>query len=182
MKTYKSHKIVKAAKITGCAYYALTELPEDSTLIAELHLSDGETRAVTHGWMKKQAGEGYAGIDAERDLVGGYFVAYPDGYTSWSPAEAFEDGYIEMANATSDTVYDPKDGALPVAGYKPQTQTKVDCVNAMKVREELILQQLDHMKNDPEVDQRWLAIGRASLEQAFMAINRSIFRPGRVTL
>ena len=24
---------------------------------------------------------------------GGYYVKYPDGYTSYSPAEAFEDGY-----------------------------------------------------------------------------------------
>lgn len=80
----------------------------------------------------------------------------------------------------SDLIYDPKDGALPVKGYQPQTQTKVDCVNAMKVREELILRQLDFMREDPEVDQRWLAIGRTQLEQAFMAINRSIFQPKRV--
>lgn len=76
--------------------------------------------------------------------------------------------------------YDPKDGALPVSGYQPQTAVKVDCVNAMKAREELVLRQLDMMKDDPEVDQRWLAIGRTQLEQAFMAINRSIFCPARV--
>lgn len=69
---------------------------------------------------------------------------------------------------------------LPVAGYRPQNQTAVDCVNAMKAREELILQQLDHMRLDTDVDQRWLAIGRTQLEQAFMAINRSIFRPDRM--
>lgn len=72
-----------------------------------------------------------------------------------------------------------KDG-LPVAGYRPQSDVAIDCVNAMKTREELILRQLDLMQNDPDVDQRWLAIGRTHLEQAFMAINRSIFRPGRV--
>jgi hypothetical protein len=33
-----------------------------------------------------------------------------------------------------------------------------------------------------EVDQRWLAIGRTHIEQGFMAINRSIFRPERVKL
>ena len=25
--------------------------------------------------------------------AGGYYVRYPDGYESWSPAEAFEEGY-----------------------------------------------------------------------------------------
>lgn len=71
---------------------------------------------------------------------------------------------------------------LPVSGYRPQSQTAVDCVNAMKTREELILQQLDLMKEDSAVDQRWLAIGRTQLEQAFMAINRSIFKPERTKL
>jgi hypothetical protein len=27
--------------------------------------------------------------------VGGYYVRYPDGYESWSPAKAFEEGYTE---------------------------------------------------------------------------------------
>ena len=85
-----------------------------------------------------------------------------------------------MDTARTERTYDPKAGALPVLGYKPQTQTAVDCVNAMKAREELILRQLDFMAADPDVDQYWLALGRADLERAFMAINRSIFRPARV--
>jgi hypothetical protein len=28
--------------------------------------------------------------------VGGYYVVYPDGYKSWSPAEAFESGYTRI--------------------------------------------------------------------------------------
>jgi hypothetical protein len=28
--------------------------------------------------------------------VGGYYVVYADGYKSWSPAEAFEDGYVRI--------------------------------------------------------------------------------------
>lgn len=27
---------------------------------------------------------------------GGYYVVYPDGYKSWSPAEAFESGYTRI--------------------------------------------------------------------------------------
>lgn len=91
-----------------------------------------------------------------------------------------------------DKVYDPKDGALPVSGYKPQTQDKVDIVNGFKADEERILRKLDGMMaatrkgpNDSgpnPYDGRWLAIGRTQLEQAFMAINRSVFQPGRVTL
>lgn len=71
---------------------------------------------------------------------------------------------------------------LPVKGYTKQPGWKITRVNLMKQLEELILQELDVMMKDPEVDPRWLAIGRTQLEQAFMAINRSVFRPTRVKL
>lgn len=81
---------------------------------------------------------------------------------------------------------------LPVSGYKPQAQDKIDLVNGFKADEERLLRKLDALRDlgrptsDPfssgAVDQRWLAIGRTDLEKAFMAINRSIFQPGRVQL
>lgn len=71
---------------------------------------------------------------------------------------------------------------LPVSVYKPQDVETVKLVNAHKEVEEQILRALDVYKDNPEVDQRWLAIGRTHLEQAFMAINRSIFKPDRVKL
>lgn len=71
---------------------------------------------------------------------------------------------------------------LPVSGYRPQNQEAVDTVNGFKRDEERILRKLDALKNSNDVDQRWLAIGRTQLEQAFMAINRSVFKPSRVTL
>lgn len=71
---------------------------------------------------------------------------------------------------------------LPVAGYQPQTTEAVAIVNGNKHVEELILQHLDEMKLRPEIDQRWLAIGRTSIEQAFMAINRAVFQPARIPL
>lgn len=48
--------------------------------------------------------------------------------------------------------------------------------------EERVLRQLDWLKTMPDIDQRWLAIGRTHIEQAFMAINRAIFKPQRVSL
>jgi len=71
---------------------------------------------------------------------------------------------------------------LPVHGYQPQSDDKVQMVNRMKQMEEMILRVLDSMRLDPHMDQRWLQIGRTGLEQAFMAINRSVFQPQRVTL
>lgn len=70
----------------------------------------------------------------------------------------------------------------PVKGYTAQTKEKLDTVNSNKEVEERILQVLDVWKTDPEIDQRWLAIGRTHIEQGFMAINRAIFKPERVKL
>lgn len=72
--------------------------------------------------------------------------------------------------------------ALPVKGYLPQSEEKVSLVNENKVLEEQILRRLDALQAMDGLDKRWLAIGRTSLEQAFMAINRAVFQPARVQL
>lgn len=71
---------------------------------------------------------------------------------------------------------------LPVKGYVGQSDEKISLVNTNKELEERVLRQLDDLKTREDVDQRWLAIGRTHLEQAFMAINRSVFQPMRVRL
>lgn len=71
---------------------------------------------------------------------------------------------------------------LPVAGYRPQSGANVAIVNGFKDDEECILRKLDALTTKDGIDKRWLAIGRTALEQAFMAINRSVFAPSRVKL
>lgn len=170
MQKYKSHKVVEAAKIIGFQI--------DSSSLGAILTVDENGRpvgqSVTMHWLDKNAPR-WGTPDAEVELVGGYFVRYDDGYTSWSPAEAFEKGYTPLT-------HDPKDGALPVSGYQPQTDEKVQLVNSFKADEERLLRKLDAMKHDPNIDQRWLAIGRTGLETAFMAVNRSVFVPGRSAL
>lgn len=82
---WKCHKIVHAAKIAH-AY------------------KDGDQ---LHWALAVNAGEPYWSIpvsDALRrrvlpegtDCSGGYYVRYEDGYESWSPAKAFEEGYMRL--------------------------------------------------------------------------------------
>ena len=74
--------------------------------------------------------------------------------------------------------------SLPVAGYTPQPQAKIDLVNSNKQTEERLLRSLDflNMLSDGTCDKRWLAIARSHIEQGFMAWNRAIFQPSRVVL
>jgi hypothetical protein len=71
---------------------------------------------------------------------------------------------------------------LPVAGYPPQSEVAIDLVNQNKQLEEQVLRQLDFLGKGEDIDKRWLAIGRTAIEQGFMAINRSIFKPSRIEL
>lgn len=75
-----------------------------------------------------------------------------------------------------------KHSGLPVAGYRPQNDVALALVNANKRSEEALLRTLDELAARPDIDKRWLAIGRTAIEQGFMAVNRAIFQPERIAL
>jgi hypothetical protein len=68
-----------------------------------------------------------------------------------------------------------------IQGYTLQPLENIDMVNNNKIIEEELLRVLDGLQKLDAVDQRWLAIGRTHIEQGFMAINRAIFRPRRLS-
>ncbi|HEY9212065.1 MAG TPA: hypothetical protein VIQ29_04330 [Ancylobacter sp.] len=72
--------------------------------------------------------------------------------------------------------------APQIAGYRPLTSVIQELVNVNKEAEERVLRILDELKARPDIDQRWLAIGRTDIERGFMAVNRAVFQPGRVLL
>lgn len=71
---------------------------------------------------------------------------------------------------------------LPVSGYKPQSDDKVQFVNENKALEERVLRQLDAMKGNTAFDQRMVSIAYTGIQEAFMWANRAVFQPGRVKL
>ena len=70
----------------------------------------------------------------------------------------------------------------PIKGYREQTAEALNMVNENKVEEEHILRNLDALRGEDEIEQRWLAIARTHFEQAYMALNRAIMRPERIDL
>lgn len=69
-----------------------------------------------------------------------------------------------------------------VFGYRPQYSATVDLVNRNKIVEEHVLRMIEDLQLHDDIDGRWLSVGRTHIEQGFMAINRAIFKPGRVKL
>ena len=81
---YRSHKLVRALKIKAILN------PNEG-----LEQDDGE-RVLTFSDPGYEACAFVVNADytfRHKPQVGGYYVVYEDGYTSWSPAEAFEQGY-----------------------------------------------------------------------------------------
>lgn len=75
MKRYQCHKVVQATKIRAIG-----------TINAKIYGEEPhEEISVTHEWIEKHDPQ-----------VGGYLVIYQDGYLSYSPAKAFEEGYKEI--------------------------------------------------------------------------------------
>lgn len=84
---YRCHKVVEAAKITS----VLMQLADDG---APSHVRESAgCRWLTLEGVKDAVEVTAEWYDSHKVQPGGYFVRYADGYTSFSPAAAFEEGY-----------------------------------------------------------------------------------------
>lgn len=90
MPEYKCHKVVKALKIEAIAQVEVTIDVIDAIL--EEFKSEEIVAAVLYSGDKRIP-VNVIYMNKHKPEVGGYFVVYDDGYKSWSPAKAFEDGY-----------------------------------------------------------------------------------------
>jgi hypothetical protein len=100
MPRYQSHKHVWALKIkeiTVANPPTIAELEE----ILNSEKFHGDEEIV--GAIITPEDSGYAAFPVSRHYmlkhdpkVGGYYVVYADGYKSWSPAQAFEEGYTRV--------------------------------------------------------------------------------------
>jgi hypothetical protein len=77
---WRCHKEVHAAKIA-----ALETREDGSAVIAPV--GGGYTIHARPGWRERFKG-------SEQDT--GYYVLYDDGFESWSPSKAFEEGYTRI--------------------------------------------------------------------------------------
>jgi DNA topoisomerase IB len=70
---------------------------------------------------------------------------------------------------------------MSILGYSDQPASQLEQVNRNKISEEAQMRYLDALSKIGDADQRWLSIARTHFEQAFMALNRSIMKPKRLT-
>ena len=80
---YRSHKTVHALKLNAVT-------PVNGKVVFTPF--DAAYRAITH----PDSAEVVKRCRAREMGDPGYLVIYPDGFTSWSPTKAFEDGYTAI--------------------------------------------------------------------------------------
>ena len=87
---YRSHKVVRAGKILSLTPPG--EIDSGHWVLQVVQGSEEGAKAVE--------------IKVKKDVFarsipepGAYFVVYADGYQSWSPAAAFEEGYNRIQNS-----------------------------------------------------------------------------------
>ena len=88
MKKYKSHKIIEAGKIIR-----ITEVKGGG---ATIEMEGEDPVVVGESYMKRFK---LSKAFGDSQGVDGYYVRYADGYESWTPNKAFEEGYTEAAKA-----------------------------------------------------------------------------------
>ena len=77
---YQSHRVVRAMKIAAIQW---------SEGGAQLLTADADP-------IPRRINVDLDYMIKHRPKVGGYYIAYDDGYESWSPSEAFEAGYSRL--------------------------------------------------------------------------------------
>lgn len=88
MPRYRSHKEVWALKIER------VQMDADDARV-EGRETDGSARLFVEApYAPVRVNAEY--VRKHNPQAGGYYVVYQDGYTSWSPAEAFESGYTRL--------------------------------------------------------------------------------------
>ena len=90
MPRYKCHKEVHALKIGSSDLDSTAALEEGretdgSAMITPAGVVGYPPFKVSYSYMRQH-----------KPQVGGYYVVYEDGYASYSPAEAFENGYTRL--------------------------------------------------------------------------------------
>lgn len=128
-----------------------------------------------------------------------YFVApADDADDAIAKAQGNGNGEYQVASRKEDLTINPREAAiekairasgggpayegLPVHGYAPQPADKIAVVNKNKELEEVLLRVTDTMRKEAEFDQRWISIAVTHFQEGFMALNRAVFKPGRIEL
>lgn len=70
-----------------------------------------------------------------------------------------------------------RDQHKKIKGYRDLTQSEIDAMNSVKDLGEKIGLLIEEMKDNKDLDKRWILIAETNLQQGIMAAVRAIAKP-----
>lgn len=64
-----------------------------------------------------------------------------------------------------------------IKGYRDLSQKEINQMNTLKDIANTVGDIIEALQDDPDVDQRWLAIAKTDLQKGFMSAVRSVAKP-----
>lgn len=64
-----------------------------------------------------------------------------------------------------------------IKGYRDLSQAEIDAMNAVKSEGERLRLLISEMRENKDLDQRWISIAETNLQQGIMAAVRAVARP-----
>ena len=164
MHKYQSHKVVTAAQIENAIMP-----PQPGAGVVVTFVGEGEPYTLKRSEFDRMCTMANdAGYTGGAPIIGGYLVEYADGYRSWSPKDAFEEGY---------DLLQPSSGKSKIAGYRELTEEEIANMNAVKEWGKKLGDLVEIMRAHPDHDQRWVSVGATQLQLGLMALTRAITKP-----
>lgn len=175
---YISHKTIRAAKIVS-----VNALADPVEWKFTFYFRDEEgcmmSTEVDADWVISRVFKGKLSAKNAEDMAlqceGGYYVEYEDGYTSWSPAKAFEDGYTP---APAQPVRGEVNPPFPPPPFRPIYRQlhaeESDAVASIKDKAADLWDALNAASTLPNVDPRCIAYARTKLEEHVMWATKAV--------
>lgn len=64
-----------------------------------------------------------------------------------------------------------------IRGYRELNRREIEVMNSIKAHASAIGELVEHLKNEPEADKRWIAEGATDLQKGFMSLTRAVAKP-----
>jgi len=64
-----------------------------------------------------------------------------------------------------------------ITGYRDLTEEEIAAMNLVKEQGKVLGTMIEEMRQNPQLDQRWVSIGETHLQQGLMALTRAIAKP-----
>jgi fumarate hydratase class II len=64
-----------------------------------------------------------------------------------------------------------------ISGYRELSQEEIDLMNRIKSLGPTLQELVDALRENQELDQRWVSIGATHLQQGLMALTRGVAQP-----